>query len=199
MAQSGSKTPMGTTADQPSPPGPIQIDVGRIMERIRSSSEGIVKIVALIEDMLARANPDATTTEWNLVAAPMLHGFQQELLYQQHQMATYAEAMNPDSVEYHTAQANAAHAITMAEIYLSSNGLPSNPQCTLSSHSHLPAAILTPATTLSGPLNATRHISLETNSGEPITLEIITTADDTVMQDDLPLNATKLPMTTTLV
>ena len=97
---------MGTTADQPSPPGPIQIDVGRIMERIRSSSEGIVKIVALIEDMLARANPDATTTEWNLVAAPMLRDFQQDLLHQQHQMALYAEAVNPDSVEFHTAQAN---------------------------------------------------------------------------------------------
>ena len=90
------------------------------MERVRSSSEGIVKVVALIEDLLARAHPDATT-EWNLVAAPMLQGFQQDLLHQQHQMATYAEgpeAMNPDSVEFHTAQANAAHAITMAEIYL---------------------------------------------------------------------------------
>ena len=144
MAHSGSTTPMGTTADQPSPPGPIQIDVGRIMERVRSSSEGIVKIVALIEDMLARANPDATTTEWNLVAAPMLHGFQQDLLYQQHQMATYAEVMNPDSVEYHTAQANAAHAITMAEIYLTLYGSPSNPHRTLSSHSQLPATIHQP-------------------------------------------------------
>ena len=159
------------------------------MERVRSSSEGIVKIVALIEDMLARANLDATTTEWNQVAAPMLHGFQQDLLYQQHQMATYAEVMNPDSVEYHTAQANAAHAITMAEIYISSNSLPSNPQCAPSSHSHLPAAILTPATTLSGPLTTTRHVSLDTNSGEPITLEVITTTDDTVMQDGLSLNA----------
>ena len=134
---------MGTTADQiPSPrPTEIVIDVGRIMEQVRSSSEGIVKILALIEDMLARANPDATT-EWNLVAAPMLRGFQQDLLYQQHQMATYAEAMNPDSVEYHTAQANVAHAISMAEIYLSLNSLPSNPQCTSSSHPHLPATIL---------------------------------------------------------
>ena len=38
------------------------------MERVSSSSKGIVKIVALIEDMLARANPDAMT-EWTLVAA----------------------------------------------------------------------------------------------------------------------------------
>ena len=70
-----------------------------------------------MEDPLARAHPDATT-EWNLVAAPMLQGFQQDLLNTKHQMAIYAEAMNPDSVEFHTAQANAAHAITMAEIYL---------------------------------------------------------------------------------
>ena len=84
----------------------------------------------------------------------MLRDFQQDLLHQQHQMALYAEAVNPDSVEFHTAQANAAHAITMAEIYLS------NPQRTPSSHSHLPAAILTPATTLSGPPNTTRHVSL---------------------------------------
>ena len=97
-------------------------------------------------------------------------------------MATYAKAINPDSVEFHTAQANAAHAITMAEIYLSLNGLPSNPQCTSSSHSHLPAAILTSATTLSGPPNATRHISLATNTGETISLQV-TTANDTVMQE----------------
>ena len=180
---------MGTTADQPSPPGPIQIDVGRIMERVRSSSEGIVKIVALIEDMLARANPDATTTKWNQVAAPMLHDYQQDLFYQQHQMTTYAEVMNPDSVEYHTAQANAAHAIAIAEIYLSSNGQPSNPQYAPSSHSHLPAAILTPATTLSGPLTTNRHVSSGTNSVEPLMLEVITTTDDTVMQDNLSLNA----------
>ena len=83
-------------------------------------------------------------------------------------MATYAEAMSPDSVEYHTAQANAAHAITIAEIYLSSNGLPPNPQYTSSAHPHLPATILTPATTPSGPPNATRHVSLDTNSSEPI-------------------------------
>ena len=142
--------PIGTTANQPSPPGPIQIDVGRVMERVRSSSEGIVKVVALIEDSLARAHPDATT-EWNLVAAPMLRDFQQDLLHQQHQMALYVEAVNPDSMEFHTTQANAAHAITMAEIFLSLNGSPSNPQHTHSSHSHLPATILTPAMTLSGP------------------------------------------------
>ena len=161
MAQFGSTLPMGTTADQTSPPGPIQIDVGRLMERVRSSSESIVKVVALMEDPLARAHPNATT-EWNLMAAPMLQGFQQDLLNTQHQMAIYAEAMNPDSVEFHTAQANAAHAITMAEIFLSLNGSPSNPQHTQSSHSHLPATILTPAMTLSGPPNATRHISLAT-------------------------------------
>ena len=97
MTQFGSTIPMGTTANQPSPPGPIQVDVGRIMERVRSSSEGIVKVVALVKDSLARAHPDATT-EWNLVAAPMLRDFQQDLLQQQHQMAIYAEAVNPDSV-----------------------------------------------------------------------------------------------------
>ena len=159
MVLFGNTIPMGTTANQPSPPGPIQVDVGRIMERVRSSSEGIVKVVALVKDSLARAHPDATT-EWNLVAAPMLRDFQQDLLQQQHQMAIYAKAMSPDSMEFHTAQANAAHAITMAEIYLSLNGSPSNPQRTPSSHSHLPATILTPATTLSGPPNTTRHVSL---------------------------------------
>ena len=152
-----------TTAEHPSPLETIHIDVGRIMERVRAASEGIFKIGTLIDEMQARASPDATTTEWNQVAAPMLHGFQQDLLYQQHQMATYAEVMNPDSVEYHTAQANAAHPITMAEIYLSSNGLPSNPQCALSSHSHLPAAILTPLTTPLGPLTINRHVSSGTN------------------------------------
>ena len=158
MAQFGSTIPMGTTADQPSPPGPIQIDVGRVMERVRSSSEGIVKVVALIEDSLARAHPDATT-EWNLVAAPMLQDFQQNLLHQQHQMALYAEAVNPDSVEFHTTQANAAHAITMSEIFLSLNGSPSNPQRTQSSHSHLPATILTPAMTLRTPRRNSSCIS----------------------------------------
>jgi len=71
---------MGTTTDQnPSPrPTPIVVDVGRIMERVRSSSESIVRIVALYEGMLARANPDAMT-EWTLVAAPMLRGFQKDL------------------------------------------------------------------------------------------------------------------------
>ena len=67
------------------------------MERVISSSEGIIQIVALIEGMLARVNPDATT-EWNQVSAPMLQDFQQDLLQQQHQMAIYAEAVNPDSV-----------------------------------------------------------------------------------------------------
>ena len=159
------------------------------MERVISSSEGIIRIVALIEGMLARVNPDATT-EWNLVAAPMLRGFQQDLQYQQQQMATYAEAMSPDSMEYHTAQANAALAITIAEIYLSSNGLPPNPQYTSSSHPHLPATILTPATTPSGPPIATRHVSLDTNSGEPIPLEITTTDDTVMLEDPLPNVAT---------
>ena len=159
------------------------------MERVISSSEGIIQIVALIEGMLARVNPDATT-EWNLVAAPMLRGFQQDLQYQQQQMATYAEAMSPDSIEYHTVQANAALAITITKIYLSSNGLPPNPQYTSSSHPHLPATILTPATTPSGPPNATRHISLDLdNSGEPKPLEIAT-IDNTVMQEDPSPNAT---------
>ena len=103
-------------------------------------------------------------------------------------MALYAEAVNPDSVEFHTAQANAAHAITMAKIFLLLNGSPSNPQHTQSSHSHLPATILTPAMTLSGPPDATRHVSLTTNPGETISLEV-TTADDTVMQEDLSPNA----------
>ena len=70
MAHSGSATAMGTTTNQnPSPrQTPIVVDVGLIMERVRSSSEGIVQIVALYEGMLARANPDAMT-EWTLVAA----------------------------------------------------------------------------------------------------------------------------------
>ena len=191
MAHFGSTTAIGTTADQTPSPRPTQIvvDVGGIMERVISSSEGIIQIVALIEGMLARVNPDATT-EWNLVAAPMLRGFQQDLQYQQQQMATYAEAMSPDSMEYHTAQANAALAITIAEIYLSSNGLPPNPQYTSSSHPHLPATILTPATTPSGPPTATRHVSLDTNSGEPIPLEITTTDDTVMLEDPLPNAAT---------
>ena len=57
-------------------------------------------------------------------------------------MATYTKAMNPDSMEYHTAQANTAHAIIMAKIY----------------------------------------------SGETISLEV-TTANDTVMQEDPSTNA----------
>ena len=187
MAQFGSTLLMGTTADQTSPPRPIQIDVGRLMERVRSSSESIVKVVALMEDPLARAHPDATT-EWNLMAAPMLQGFQQDLLNTQHQMAIYAEAMNPDSVEFHTAQANVAHAITMAEIYLTLYGSPSNPHRTPSSHSQLPATILTPATTPSGLPNTTRHVSLATNTGETISLEV-TTVDDTTMQVEPSPNA----------
>ena len=176
-----------TTAEHPSPPETIHIDVGRIMERVRAASEGIVKIGTLIDEMQARASPDATTTEWSQVAAPMLHDYQQDLFYQLHQMTTYAAVMNPDSVEYHTAQANATHAIAIAEIYLSSNGQPSKPQYAPSSH--LPAAILTPVTTPSGPLTINRHVSSGTNSVEPLTLEVITTTDDTVMQDDLSSNA----------
>ena len=78
------------------------------MKRVRSSSEGIVRIVVL--GMLASANSVAIT-QWNLVAAPMLRGFQQDLQYQQQQMANYADAMSPSSIEYHTAQANAAQSL----------------------------------------------------------------------------------------
>ena len=42
--------------------------------------------------------------------------------------------------------------------------------------------------TLPGPPDATHHISLTTNSGETISLEV-TTADDTVMQEDPSPNA----------
>ena len=76
--------------------------------------------------MLAGANPDMLT-HLNSVATPMLRGLQQDVRYQRQQMATYADVMNPNSVEYHTTRANAAQAVTIAEIYLSLNGLTPNP------------------------------------------------------------------------
>ena len=54
-------------------------------------------------------------------------------------MATYADVMNPNSVEYHTIRANAAEAVTITEIYLSLNSLPPNPQTVSPSDPHLPA------------------------------------------------------------
>ena len=64
----------------------------------------------------------------NSMAAPMLQNLQRDLQSLQRQMATYAGTVNPDLLEYHTIQANAAEAITIAEIYLSSNGLQSSSQ-----------------------------------------------------------------------
>ena len=114
----------------------------------------------------------------------MLRGLQQDLRYQQQQMATYADVMNPNSVEYHTTQANAAQAVTIAEIYLSSNGLPPNSQTMSPSNPHLPATILTPATTSPGLPDAVHHEHLGLdNTGEQTPPEIATT-DDTEMQTD---------------
>ena len=111
MAQSGSTTTTGIMTDQnPSPRmAPDLIDIGKIMERARSSSEGIVRIVVLYKGMLAGANPDILT-HLNSVAAPMLRGLQQDLRYQQQQMATYADVMNPNSEEYNITWANAEQA-----------------------------------------------------------------------------------------
>ena len=111
MAHSGSTTTTGITTNQnPSPRTvPVLVSIGQIMERARSSSEGIVRIVALYEGMLAGANPDMLT-HLNSVAAPMLRGLQQDLRYQQQQMATYADVMNPNSEEYNITWANAEQA-----------------------------------------------------------------------------------------
>ena len=52
MAQSTGTISMGiTTAEHPSPPETIHINVGQIMERVRAASEGIVKIGTLIDEM----------------------------------------------------------------------------------------------------------------------------------------------------
>ena len=89
----------------------------------------------------------------------------QDLRYQQQQMATYADVMNPNSVEYHTTRAHAAQAVTIAEIYLSSNGLPPNPQTMSPLNLHLPATILTPAMTAPGLTDAVHHKHLGSGRG----------------------------------
>ena len=87
-------------------------------------------------------------------------------------MATYADVMNPNSVEYHTIQATAAQAITIAEIYLSSNGLQLNPRITMQSNTHLPATILIPSTVALSPPVAIQHEQLGfDNTGEQILSE----------------------------
>ena len=61
---------------------------------------------------------------------------------------------------------HAAESITIAEIYLSSNGLPSSSQVTTQSSPHLPATILTPATAVLNPIT-TQHEQLGIdNTGE---------------------------------
>ena len=102
-------------------------------------------------------------------------------------MATYADVMNPNSVEYLTTQANAAQAITIAEIYLSSNGLSSNPQTTSQSNPHLPATILTPATVAPSLPVAVQHEQLGfDNTGEQTLLEIAITNDTEMQAEPLP-------------
>ena len=55
----------------------------------------------------------------NSMAAHMLRNLQRDLQSLQRQMVIYAGAVNPNSgLEYHTIQANAVQAITVAEIYI---------------------------------------------------------------------------------
>ena len=84
MAQLASTTAAGNARNQNLSPrtAPVLIDVGQIMERARLSSEGIVRVIAHYESMLAGADP-AMLTYLNSVAVPMLQGLQQDLQSQQ--------------------------------------------------------------------------------------------------------------------
>ena len=168
---------------------PVLINVGQIMERARLSSEGIVRVIAHYESMLAGAD-SAILNYLNSIAAPMLQSLQQDLQSLQRQMATYADIMNPNSVEYHTIQANTAQAITIAKIYLSSNSLPSSSKITTQSNQHLPATILTPAIVALSPPVATQHEQLGFyNTGEQILSETAI-ANETEMQVESSPDAT---------
>ena len=160
MAHSASTTPAGNGTNQNllTRTKPVLIDIRQIMDRARLSSESIVRVIAHYGDMLAGTD-EAILNYLNSMADPMLQNLQQELQILQRQMATYADVMNPNSVEYHTIQANAVEAITIAEIYLSSNGLPWSSQVTTQSSPHLPATILTPATAILNPVT-TQHEQL---------------------------------------
>ena len=110
MAQTASTTAVGNAANQNllTRTEPVVIDIRWIIDKARLSTESIVRVIAHYGDMLAGAESTAVLNYLNLMAAPILHNLQRELQSLQRQMATYADVMNPVSVEYHTIQANAA-------------------------------------------------------------------------------------------
>ena len=146
MAQTASTTAAGNAANQnlPTRTEPVVIDIRWIMDQARLSTESIIRVIAHYGDILAGAKSTTVLNYLNLMAAPILHNLQRELQSLQRQMATYDDVMNPVSMEYHTIQANAAEAITIAEIYLSSGGSQSSSQVTTQSSPYLPATVLTP-------------------------------------------------------
>ena len=158
------------------------------MDKARLSSESIVRVIAHYGDMLA-GEDTAILNYLNSMAAPILHKLQRDLQSVQRQMATYTDVMNPNSVEYHTIQANAAEAITIAEINLSSNGLPLSSQVTTQSSPHLPATILTPATAVLNPVT-TQHEQLGLDNTGEQTLSETAIANDKNMPADPLSNAT---------
>ena len=80
MAQPPSTTAAGNKTNQnlPTKKEPVLIDIRQIMDRARLSSEGIVRVIAHYEGMLAGAET-AILNYLNSMAAPMLQSLQQEL------------------------------------------------------------------------------------------------------------------------
>ena len=129
MAQTASLMATGNAINQiPDGTGPVVIDIRQVMNQARLSTVSIVRVVGHYRDMLEGA--DNTAIYYlNSMAAPMLRNLQRDLQSLQQQMVIYTRAVNPDSgLEYHTIQANAVQAITVAEVYLSSSGLQSTYQ-----------------------------------------------------------------------